>query len=109
MKKHEVFLSPLAERKLIILLDYLIDQWGVNSKNKYVSKFKSAINQISIHPESCPESLKIKGLYKCVVTKQSSFYYRIRNNEIEIITLFDNRQDQSKIFREITSSNKNQI
>jgi hypothetical protein len=43
----------------------------------------------------------MKGLYKCVVTKQSSFYYRIRNNEIEIITLFDNRQNQSKIFEEI--------
>ncbi len=101
MKKHEVFLSPLTERKLIILLDYLIEKWGVNSKNKYLSKFKSAINQISTHPESCPESLEMKGLYKCVVTKQSSFYYRIRNSEIEIITLFDNRQDQSKIFEEI--------
>ncbi len=43
----------------------------------------------------------MKGLYQCVVTKQSSFYYRIRNSEIEIITLFDNRQDQSKIFEEI--------
>ena len=107
MKKHEVFLSPLAERKLIILLDYISEQWGVNSKNKYLSKFKSAISQISTHPKSCPESLEMEGLYKCVVTKQSSFYYRIRNKEIEIITLFDNRQDQFKIFREITSSSKN--
>ncbi|GBD87794.1 plasmid stabilization system protein [bacterium BMS3Abin03] len=101
MKKYDVFLSPLAERKLIILLDYLTKEWGVNSKNKYLSKFKNAINQISTHPKSCPESLEMKGLYKCVLTKQSSFYYRIRNDEIEIITFFDNRQDQSKIFKEI--------
>jgi plasmid stabilization system protein ParE len=101
LTKYKVFLSPLAERKLIILLDYLTKEWGVNSKNKYLSKFKNAVNQISTHPKSCPESLEMKGLYKCVLTKQSTFYYRIKNNEIEIITFFDNRQDQSKIFKEI--------
>ena len=101
MKKFEVFLSPLAERKLLILLEYLIEEWGTNSKDKYLTKFKSAVKQISTHPKSCPESIEMKGIYKCVVNKQSSFLYRIKNNEIEIITLFDNRQDQSKIFKEI--------
>ena len=101
MKKYEVFLSPLAERKLELLLEYLTEAWGANSKKKYLEKFKKAINQISTHPESCPKSLEMEGVYKCVVTKQSSFYYRIKNIEIEIITVFDNRQDQIKIFAEI--------
>ena len=101
MKIFEVFLSPLAEKKLLILLEYLIEELGINSKDKYLKKFKSAVKQISTHPKSCPESTELKGIYKCVVNKQSSFFYRIKNNEIEIITLFDNRQDQSKIFKEI--------
>jgi plasmid stabilization system protein ParE len=101
MKKHEVFLSALAERKLSLLLDYLEEEWGPNSKTKYLEKFKQAINQISIHPKSCQVSSEMKGIYKCIVTKQSSFYYRLKAGEIEIITLFDNHQDQKTIFEEI--------
>ena len=98
MIKHEVFLSILAERKLDLLLDFLAKEWGQNSKQKYLEKFKRAIDQISAHPRSCQESSEMKGIYKCMVTKQSSFYYRIQNDEIEIITVFDNRQDQKTVF-----------
>jgi hypothetical protein len=34
MKEFKVFLSPLAERKLLFLLEYLIEEWGINSKDK---------------------------------------------------------------------------
>ncbi len=104
MKRLRVFLSPLAERKLFVLLDYLTEEWGIVAKEKFLSKFKNAINQVSIHPKSCPESHEMNGIFRCVVTPQSSFYYRIKNDEIEIITLFDNRQDQQKVFEELKKS-----
>lgn len=99
--KHEVFLSALAERKLDFLLDFLTQEWGQTSKSNYLKKFKRAIYQISKHPRICQESAEMKGVYKCLVTKQSSFYYRIQNDEIEIITVFDNRQDQKTVFEEM--------
>lgn len=101
MKKHQVFLSPLAERKLLVLLDYLTEEWGIVAKEKFLSKFTSAIKQVSIHPKSCPESHEMNGIFRCVFTPQSSFYYRLKKDEIEIITLFDNRQDQQKVFEEL--------
>lgn len=101
MKKLMVFLSPLAERKLKILLNYIGGEWGTGAKNKYLTEFRRTLNQVSSFPNSCPESLNFKGLRKCIVTKQSSFYYRIKNSEIEIITIFDNRQDQKKVFMEL--------
>jgi plasmid stabilization system protein ParE len=101
MKKHQVFLSPLAERKLLILLDYISEEWGNIAREKFLSKFKLSIKQVSIHPLSCPESHEMNGVFKCVVTPQTSFYYRIKNDEIEIITLFDNRQDQHKVFEDL--------
>ncbi|NLP59458.1 type II toxin-antitoxin system RelE/ParE family toxin, partial [Lutibacter sp. B1] len=44
-----------------------------------------------------------KGLFKCVVTKQTTFYYRIKfeREEIEIITVFDTRQDPNKLENDI--------
>jgi hypothetical protein len=52
-----------------------------------------------LQPESCPKSKELGGIYKCVVTQQTTFYYRILadKKEIEIITLFDTRQDPDKL------------
>jgi len=99
----EVFLSELAESKLLKLNDYLIENWGVNARNQFFQKLDQKFSQISSQPESCPQSAELKGLYKCVVTKQSTFFYRIlsKTNEIEIITIFDTRQNPDSLKTEI--------
>lgn len=98
-----VFLSKLAEKKLLKLTDYLLENWGLQSRTKFIEKFTHKIEQISNQPESCPQSSKFKGLFKCVVTKQTTFYYRIlkKRNEIEIITVFDTRQHPNKLEKDI--------
>ena len=42
----------------------------------------------------------------CVVSKQTTFFYRVNNirNEIEIITVFDTRQAPEKLDDEVTNS-----
>mgnify|MGYP006447484775 CR=1 FL=1 len=95
----DVFLSRLAESKLIELSRYLLENWSLKTRNEFLSKFTDKVKQISSQPESCPKSFEFKGLYQCVVTKQTTFYYRILNesDEIEIITIFDTRQDPDKL------------
>lgn len=99
----KVFLSELAESKLLKLNDYLLEKWNLKVRNDFIKKFSSKITQISQYPESCPQSSKYKGLYKCVVTKQTTFYYRIikAKNEIEIITVFDTRQNPNNLETDI--------
>lgn len=92
----KVVLSPTARRKLENLLEYLQEEWSVKVKLEFMAKLDKSIEQISTHPKSCPESQRFKGLHKCVVTRQTSLYYRIGKKEIEVITLFDNRQDPDK-------------
>lgn len=98
-----VFLSELAESKLLKINDYLLENWNLKVRNDFISLLTSKIEQISKQPESCLKSSDFKGLYKCVVTKQTTFYYRINSieNEIEIITLFDTRQNPDKIKKDI--------
>ncbi|NQY09108.1 MAG: type II toxin-antitoxin system RelE/ParE family toxin [Flavobacteriales bacterium] len=93
----KVRLSPLAEEKIRNLLSFIEKEWSTKAKEEYLKKFLKSVNQISNHPNSCPQSSNPKGVFKCVVTKQSSFYYRISNDQIEIITLIDNRQDPATI------------
>ena len=101
----KVFLSPLAEEKLTLLLDFLVAEWSQKVRNEFLKKFKKAIQQISEHPFSCPQSKQL-NVFKCVVTKQCSFYYRIQQDEIEIITVIDNRQgpkDIEKLLKRLSS------
>ena len=98
-----VFLSKSAEEKLSKLTEYLLENWGVKAKKYFIDKLTEKINQIALQPQSCPQSLAFKNLYKCVVTKQTTFYYRIATSPkaIEIITIFDTRQSPDKLSKEL--------
>ncbi len=99
----KVFLSELAEKKLLKLTDFLLENWNLKVRNDFIKKLTAKIKQVSEQPESCPQSTDFKGLFKCVVTKQTTFYYRINfdKKEIEIITVFDTRQHPDKLERDI--------
>lgn len=99
----KVFLSELAELKILKLPDYLLETWNVKTRDKFIAKLTEKITQISSQPTSCPKSNEFRGLYKCVVTKQTSFYYQIlsQSDEIEIITVFDTRQNPDKLIKDI--------
>jgi plasmid stabilization system protein ParE len=98
-----VFLSEIAEFKLLKLSEYLLENWNLKVRDAFIEKFSEKINQISNQPDSCPQSSAFKGLYKCVVTKQTTFYYRFSTelNEIEIITIFDTRQHPKKLNKQV--------
>lgn len=93
-----VFFSEIAEHKLIALTDYLLENWSYKVKTEFIATLNAKITQIATYPESCIQSKELGGIFKCVVTKQTTFFYRIDYNqkEIEIITLFDTRQDPKK-------------
>ncbi len=99
--KYRVYFSGLADKKLVLLTDYLTEEWSVSVKQNFIKILKAKIDHISSYPESCIESDIFKNLRKCIVTKQTSFLYRIKNENIEIVTVFDNRSSFKSITKEI--------
>ncbi len=99
----KVYLSENAELKLLKLSDYLLENWNLKTRDKFIAILTDKIKQISIQPDSCPKSSEFDNLYRCVVTKQTTFYYRVltKQNEIEIITLFDTRQHPDKLKNDV--------
>ena len=96
----KVYLSKLAESKLLKLTEYLLEEWIVEVRDEFISKLTEKINQISSHPKSCSQSNNFKGLFKCVVSKQTTFYYRIHNKKQKT------RNRNHNIFRFKTSTEK---
>ena len=77
-------------------------QWNLKVQNDFIKKLTSKIEHISNQPQSCPESYLFKGLFKCVVAKQTTFYQRVQFDikEIDIITFFDTRQNPDQLEQE---------
>lgn len=72
-----------------------------NTKDDFIQKLDKSISLIKEQPESFPSSEKSKGLRKCVVTKQTTLFYRFDKEKIKIVTLFDTRQHLKKLKSEI--------
>lgn len=70
-------------------------------KNKFIEKLDTSIAIIEKQPEIFPESKKNKGLRKCVITKQTTLFYRFNTKQIYIVTVFDTRQHPKKLKKEL--------
>ena len=93
----KVVISKTAEKKLNELFNYLIEKWSIKVKNDFIEKLESSIEIIKNKPEIFPESKKGKNLRKCVITKQTTLFYRSNSKFIYVVTIFDTRQNPLKL------------
>lgn len=92
-----IVLSPRAARKLEKLLDYLQEEWSSKAKQAFIAKLDKSLELIKTYPKSNEESSFKKGLHRCVVTRQTTLYYKFSDTTIYIVGLFDTRMDPKKI------------
>lgn len=96
-----VIVSKTAENKLEVLFEYLLKKWSFKVKSEFVKKLDRNIEIIKNNPEGFPESENKPGLHKCVITKQTTLYYRYDDDKIIIVTLFDTRQNLGDLKKEL--------
>jgi len=93
----QVIWSPQSESDLFQIVDYLQKNWEVKVAIKFVDIIDEIINQISLNPRQFPVIQKSKKIRKYVITKHNSLYYRERKELIDILRIYDNRQDPYKL------------
>ena len=89
--------SPSAREDLENIAGYLMFNWGLKIFEKFIAHLNRLIQQIAINPKQYPLINQKMNIRKCVITKQNTLFYREKNNRIEIIRIFDTRQDQGKL------------
>ncbi len=97
----KVIISKTAEKKLRSLFDYLLENWSAKVKSDFIEKLDHTIDIIRLEPETFPESQKDPGLRKCIITKQTTLYYRFDSKNIIILTIFDTRQNPIKLIKDL--------
>ncbi|AWW28882.1 hypothetical protein DN752_01340 [Echinicola strongylocentroti] len=69
---------------------------GRKGHHEVNDRLQSILELIVERPEIYPTSGKKKQVKRCVISKQTSLYYQIKKDKIELITLFDNRRNPAK-------------
>ena len=88
--------SLRARHEEIELLEYVVRKFGQKKAKEIYVSIEKTLGRISEAPEMYRESNRRKGLRKCVFSKQTSIYYRIKEDHIEVVSFRPNRKDPQK-------------
>jgi plasmid stabilization system protein ParE len=89
--------SDEALENLKKIIEYLENRWTKKEIQKFAKLLDKRLDLIEKNPFLFAESKNFNDLRRSVLSKQTTIYYRINNNDVHIITLFDNRQNPENI------------
>ena len=91
--------SKNSEKAVDKILDYLYRPHSNKMKFDFLEKFDFSIRAIQSNPESFPKSEINKNQRKCVVSRQTTIYYKFNEKDINVLAVFDTRQNPKKIIK----------
>jgi len=96
MISNSIVWSPNAKITYFKVIEYLYEKWTIREVDIFVNRVDEILGYISSNQLLYPYS-KESGTHKCVVVKQVSLFYKIKNNTVELVIFWDNRQDPKKL------------
>ena len=96
MADYPIIWSPTAKISYYGILEYLDEKWTFREIEAFVNRTEEAIGHICKNPLLYPYS-KESDTHKCVLVKQVSLFYRIKEDNIELLVFWDTRQNPAKI------------
>ena len=93
----KIVFSSRSKSQLDSLLNYLENKFSILTKKKFISKLDKSISIIQKDPDTFPKSNNSKMIRKCIISKQTTLYYRFNSQEIRLLSFFDTRQNPTKI------------
>ncbi|MGE5395892.1 MAG: type II toxin-antitoxin system RelE/ParE family toxin [Candidatus Saccharibacteria bacterium] len=82
--------SSRAYTEYISIIEYISGKFGIVMAQKIDNHFEEVINQISINPLLFPYSNKKKNIRRCVISPQTTLYYRFGGDLVELVSFRGN-------------------
>lgn len=89
--------STKAKQDLVRVISYLEQNWSAKVARIFLQKVDLLVKHLASNDGMFPFVQKSRGIKKCVVTKHNSILFRLNKQQIEIIRLFDTRQNPNKL------------
>lgn len=94
----EVRWSKTSRQTYLDILLYIQEKWGDEKAVEFAEKVESLIQNIIKMPLMFPATEhEGKQIRRCVVSKQTSIYYKVEETSIDLITFYDNRQNPENL------------
>ena len=93
---YKIIYKKRLVNKLLKLLGYLKTEWGENVANTFISKLQKRLQTLSKQPYIGVSSSVIKTVRSILITKHNRLFYRIKDNTIEVINMYDTRSNPKK-------------
>lgn len=90
---YQVRYSTRASAEYEDILDYVVKKFGLIIAAKVDLHFEEVINQISINPNLYPYSDKMKNLRRCIISPQTTLYYRLNGECVELASFRGNKMN----------------
>ena len=88
--------SKRAEKNFEKIQEYLLAEWGEKVAIAFTKKVFDFLDILSEFPEIGTIENNEKGIRGFTIVKQVNLFYRIKENNIILLTFFDNRQNPKK-------------
>jgi len=95
--RRQIVWSPLAESDFANILAYLNENWDEKVTNQFIDLTDEIIGKISVNPRQFPIIYKKEKIRKCVLTKHNTMFYRDNKYQVEILRIYDTRQDPENL------------
>lgn len=79
------------------LVRYLYGEWGEEITIRIVLEVEATIARIQKSPQHFPVINKRHKVRRCVMSPQTSIYFKVKKDYIEISAMFDNRRNPKKL------------
>ncbi len=93
---YKILWTDWALNELEIIIEYLKNNFTEKELKKLASTIEETLHSISLNPNLYQTYDENRGIYRVVILTYNTMYYRIKNDQIEIISFFSNRQNPSK-------------
>jgi plasmid stabilization system protein ParE len=94
---YQVRYSTRASVEYEEILDYVVGKFGLQVAAKVDMHLEEVIDQISINPYLYPYSDKMKNLRRCVISPQTTLYYRFNGECVELASFRGNKMNPRTI------------
>ena len=89
----KIIFSDEAAEMLMSIAGLIESKWSKKEAKKFLEKVHKILGLVSIQPYMFKASHFGENIRVGLITKQTSFYYEVDENEIIILFFWDNRQE----------------
>lgn len=89
----ELIFTDAATEMLVSVALFIEDKWNLKEADRFLSKAYKTFDLISEHPYIFKASSLDQKIRIGIISKQCSFFYEIKESQIIILFLWDNRQE----------------